>query len=170
MKASSVIIGCVVCFCLGATSRATVLLDQTSWSSGTRTSQTLPTRSAWFSSSSGSFTVSSSQLRMIVTSSSGMGITYFTPNNGSPPVVLNVGDTLTAMLHFTFNGVPTAPSTSQGFRVGVFDFADGSNVPLRVTNDGSFSSSSQGLFVQGYALFGKMYTTFADDQPIDIRK
>ena len=97
-----------------------------------------------------------------------MAITYFT-TNGSAPVQLNVGDTLTTTFHFTFNGVPTNSSTSQGFKIGVFDFADGSNVPLRVSND-SFSSGSQGLFVQGYALFEKMYTVFYDDQPIDVRK
>src|SRR5271169_5653311 len=109
--------------------QATVLLDQTSWSSSTRTNQSLPTRSGWFSSSTGSLTVSSSALRMVVTSSSGMAMTYFTPVSNSPPVQLNVGDTLTTTLHFNFNGVPTAGSSSQGFRIGIFDFADGSNVP-----------------------------------------
>ncbi len=160
----------LVILLIGAVSgSATVLLDQTSWTSGTRTSQNLPTRSGWFSSSGGSLTVASSALRMVVTGSSGMAITYFT-TNGSAPVQLNVGDTLTTTFHLNFNGVPAAGSSSQGFRLGIFDFADGSNVPLRVTNDGSFSSSSQGLFVQGYGLFGKMYGAFADNQPIDIRK
>jgi polygalacturonase/PKD repeat protein len=107
---------------------------------------------------------------MVVGSGSGMSITYFTPSTNSPPVQMNVGDTLAATFDFTFNGVPPTGSTSEGFRIGLFDFANGSNVPLRVSADGSFSSSSQGLFVQGYALFGKTYGTFADNQPIDIRK
>ncbi|HVM59945.1 MAG TPA: glycosyl hydrolase family 28 protein [Verrucomicrobiae bacterium] len=154
---------------LAGSSYATVLLDQTTWSSGTRTSQNLPTRSAWFSSSSGSLSVSGGALRMAVGSSSGMAITYFT-TNGSAPVQLNVGDTLTTTFRMNYNGVPTNASSSQGFRIGIFDFADGSNVPLRVTADGGFSSSSQGLFVQGWSLFGKMYTAFGDNQPIDVRK
>jgi hypothetical protein len=96
-------------------------------------------------------------------------ITYFTPFSGSPPIQLNIGDTLTATFRMMFNGVPPNGSTSQGFRFGLFDFADGSNSPLRVSSDG-FSSSSQGSFVQGYSLFGKMYGTFSDATPIDIRK
>jgi polygalacturonase len=155
---------------LASPARASVFLNQTSWSNANRTTQNLPTSSAWFGSSLGSLTTSGGALVMKTTASSGMAITYFTPTTNSPPIQLNVGDTLTATFGFTFNGVPTVGSTSQGFKIGLFDFADGSNVPLRVTNDGSFSSSSQGLFVQGYALFGKMYTTFADNQPIDIRK
>jgi polygalacturonase/PKD repeat protein len=149
---------------------ATVYLDQTNWTTSNRATQNLPTTSAWFCSSFGSLTASGGALVEKVTSSSGMSLTYFTPTSNSPPIQLNVGDTLTATFNFTFNLVPPTGSASEGFRFGLFDFADGSNVPLRVTNDGSFSSSSQGLFVQGYALFGKVYGTFADNQPIDIRK
>jgi polygalacturonase len=150
--------------------RATVLLDQTAWTTGTRTSQSLPTRSGWFCSGSGSLSVSGGFMLMKVLGSSGAAITYFTTSN-SPPVQLNVGDTLTATIKFNFVGVPTTSSSSQGFKLGVFDFADGSNVPLRVTADGSpFSSGGEGLSVEGYSLFEKMYTSFADDQPIDIRK
>ena len=148
----------------------TVLLDQTAWTTGTRTSQSLPTRSAWFSSTSGSLTVSGGALRLTVISSSDMAITYFTPTNGSPPVQMNVGDTLTAAFKCTFSGIPTPGSASQGFKLGLFDFADGSNVPTRVSSDSSFSSSSQGINVAGYSIFGKMYQTFADTTPIDIRK
>ncbi len=108
---------------------------------------------------------------MVVGASSGAGITYFTANSNTPPVQLNVGDTLAATFRFTFNGVPPVGSSSQGFKIGLFDSADGSNVPKRVTADGSpFSSGGQGTFVEGYALFQKMYGAFADNQPIDIRK
>ncbi|MGD0057892.1 MAG: glycosyl hydrolase family 28 protein [Verrucomicrobiia bacterium] len=165
-----VILASVAVLGLALPSQATVYLNQTNWTNGNRTSQNLPTTSAWFASSLGSLTTSGGALVMKVTGSSGMAITYFTPTTNSPPIQLNVGDTFTATFGFTFNGVPTPGSASEGFRIGLFDFANGSNVPLRVTNDGSFSSSSQGLFVQGYALFGKVYGTFADNQPIDIRK
>lgn len=150
---------------------ATVFLNQTNWTTAARTTQLLPTNSAWFgpSGTSGSMSVSGAALRQIVTTSSGMAITYFTSNSASAPVQLNVGDTLTASFSFTFNGIPAGPLASQGFKFGMFNFNGGSNSPLRVSADG-FSSSTQGSFVDGYALFGKVYQTFADDQPIDIRK
>lgn len=151
---------------------ATVFLDQTNWTTAARTSQFLPTNSAWFgpSGTSGTLNVSGASLRQIVVaSSSGMALTYFTSNSASAPVQLNVGDTLTASFKFTFSGIPAGPSSSQGFKFGLFNFNGGSNSPLRVTADG-FSSSTQGSFVEGYALFGKVYQTFNDDQPIDIRK
>ena len=158
-------------FGLALSAYGTVLLDQTAWTSTTqRRTQNLPTNSAWFSSSTGSLTVSGGAMRMIVGTGSGMAMTYFTPNSGSPPVQLNVGDTLTATFQFTFSGIPTPGSTSQGFKLALGDFADGSNVPLRVSADGGFSSSSQGIDVSAYALFGKTYQTFADTSPIDIRK
>lgn len=151
--------------------RAVVYLYQTNWTSSARTTQALPTNSAWFgpSGTSGSMSVSGAALRQIVTASSSMSLTYFTTNSSSSPVQLNVGDTLTASFRFSFIGVPAGPSSSQGFKFGLFNFNGGSNSPLRVSADG-FSSSSQGSFVEGYALFGKVYQTFADDQPIDIRK
>jgi polygalacturonase len=105
---------------------------------------------------------------MKVLTSSGAAITYFT-NSNSPPVQLNVGDTLTTTIKFSFIGVPAVGSSSQGFKLGIFDFADGSNVPLRVSSDSSFSSGGEGASVEGYSLFGKFYSTFADSTPIDIR-
>jgi hypothetical protein len=82
---------------------------------------------------------------------------------------LNIGDTLTATFKFIPSGIPQAGSSSQGFRFGLFDFADGNNNPKRVSGDG-FGSSSQGSSVAGYALFGKFYGKFSDATPIDIRK
>jgi len=149
----------------------TVILDDT-WADGTRANQNLPTESAWFTSSSsgGPLTASPGAMTLTIGGSSALIITYFTPNSSSPPVWLNVGDTLTATFSFVFDGVPTASSTSQGFRLGLFNFAGSALSPKRVSSDGSFSSSSQGNGVQGYALFQKMYTQFADNLPIDIRK
>src|ERR1044071_185262 len=78
-------------------SPATVYLNQTNWpTSGSRTYQGLPTNSAWYASSVGSLTVASGSMRMIVSPSSGAAITYFTPLSNSPPIQLNVGDTMTA--------------------------------------------------------------------------
>ncbi len=138
------------------------------WLNGTRTIQNPPASSAWFTSSSGSLNAVPGAMTLTV-GSSVMILTYFTPNSASPPVTLNVGDTLTAAISLTFNGLPTASSSSQGFRIGLFDFADGSNSPKRVSADG-FSNSTQGSSVAGYALFQKMYTTFSDSTPMDIRK
>jgi alpha-tubulin suppressor-like RCC1 family protein len=149
--------------------RAPVILLDDTWNSGSRTNQDLPTSSAWGSSCGTCLTSSTNNMTLTVGGSSIMAITYFTPDSNSPPVWLNVGDTLTASFNFVFNGIPTVGSSSQGFRIGLFNFADGRNDPKRVGNDG-FSSGSQGSYVNGYALFGKMYRTFRDQTPIDIRK
>ena len=150
---------------------ARVILDilDDIWLSGTRTVQNLPTSSAWFTSSSTSLNAAPGAMTFTVGSTSILILTYFTPNSNSPPVTLNVGDTLTAAISFIFNGLPTLASSSQGFRIGLFDFANGSNAPKRAIGDG-ISSGSQGLNVAGYALFQKMYTTFSDATPMDIRK
>ena len=144
------------------------ILDDT-WVSGDRTVQNLPASSAWFTSSAGSLTAVPGAMTLTVGGSSVLILTYFTPDSNSPPVTLNVGDTLTTTIHFIFNGIPTVPSSSQGFRIALVNFADGSNSPLRVSSDG-FSSGSQGLNVAGYALFQKFYTSFSDSTPMDIRK
>jgi hypothetical protein len=144
-----------------------VLLDDT-WASGSRTNQNLPTSSAWWSSDVGNPVASPGSMIVTVGVSSVMALTYFTDYSDFP-VQLNVGDTLTATFDFIFDGITAAGSSSQGFRFGLFNFADSSLNPKRVTADG-FGGSSQGNGVQGYALFGKVYGTFSDDQPIDIRK
>jgi polygalacturonase len=138
------------------------------WLNGTRNIQNLPSSSAWFTSSSTSLNAAPGAMTLTV-GGSVLILTYFTPTSDSPPVTLNVGDTLTAAISLTFNGLPTVASSSQGFRLGLFDFADGSNSPKRASGDG-FSSSSQGLNVAGYSLFQKMYTNFSDATPMAIRK
>jgi polygalacturonase len=171
MKRLSIVITTLVALVgLAVPSRATVYLDETNWTSANRTVQNLPGTSAWYSASTGSLTASSGAMRFIGTGT-GAAITYFTPTSSSLPAKLNVGDTLTANFLFTFNGITAVGTSSQGFRLGIFNNYDGSNSPPRVSADGSpFSSSGQGSWVDGYALFLKIYGTFADDQPIDIKK
>jgi hypothetical protein len=147
---------------------ATLVLNDT-WSTGVRTNQNLPTSSAWWTSSAGSLTAATNNMTLVVAANAIETVTYFTPDSNSPPVQLNIGDTLTATFNFIFNGIPPNGSSSQGFRFGLFDFADGNNVPNRVSSDG-FGSSSQGTSVAGYALFGKVYGKFSDATPIDVRK
>ena len=147
-------------------SSATTVLDDT-FADGTRTSQNLPTDSAWFVSASGDVTTTTGSMSIAVPSSSFMGITYFGANSSSP-ISLGVGDTLTASITFTFNNV--APlNTDQYFRLGLFDFADSTLSPKWVTADG-FSTGSQGAGVNGYALFQNMGTTFNNATPMSISK
>ncbi len=145
-----------------------VFLDDT-WASGVRTNQNLPMSSAWWASTAGSLVSATNSMTLTVGGNAILAVTYFTPNSGSPPIYLNVGDTLTATFKFIFSGVTQNGTTSQGFRFGVFDFADGNNSPLRVSSDG-FGSSSQGSGVQGYGLFGKVYGRFGDATPIEVAK
>ncbi len=170
----NVVLALFTLFGLAMPGRATVYLNQTNWTTNWRQVQSLPTNSAWYGaySTHGPLSVVNSNLLMgPVDSSSALAISYFTPSDSSPPVQLNVGDTLTATFWFMFDGIPTVGSTSQGFRFGLFDFNDGSNSPKRVSSDGfNGGSSSQGNWVEGYALFAKMYTPFYDDQPIIVSK
>jgi pectate lyase len=153
--------------CLASVSGySSILLDDT-WSDGTRNDQNLPTESAWFSSSGAALTAAPGSMTLAMGGSAIFAITYFTTNDTSP-VQLEIGDTLTATLAVTLNGVPPVNS-SQGFRLGLFNFADSSLAPKRVSVDG-FSSSSQGTGVQGYALFQNMGATFNNSSPTDIRK
>ena len=155
-----------VLFGLASPSFATVYLDDF-WSDGLRTTQNLPTESAWFSSSSGALAATPGSMSLSMGGSAIMVLTYYTTNSTSP-VQLGVGDALTATFNLTFSGL-AASNTSQGLRIGLFDFADSTLSPKRVTADG-FSSSSQGSGVQGYALFQNMGPAFNNSTPMDIRK
>lgn len=138
---------------------ATTLLDDT-FADGSRSIQNLPVESAWYASSSSSLTAAPGAMTLTLGSSAVLGVSYFTSNPASP-ISLNIGDTLTANITFTFNGI--APlNTSQGFRIAICDF--GTN---RVSADFS-SSSSQGVNVPGYALFQNMGATFNSTVPMAI--
>lgn len=167
---------------LAAPSHALVYIDDT-WTDGTRTDPASPTysengtdadadgdiESAWFSNSGGSLVAASKSMTLSVGSSAIFAITYFTSNSVGP-AQLTVGDTLTATIRLTFSGLAAAPG-SAGFRIGLFDYADSTLSPKRVTNDASISGNNGlGNGVQGYALFETMGITFSSTSPMDLRK
>ena len=160
------IVATVLTFAAAAPTDATVLLDDT-FADGTRTNQNLPTDSAWFFSTAADVMTTTGSMSIETPSGAFMGITYFGTNSSSP-VQLGIGDMLTATITFTLNNV--APlNTSQGFRLGLFDFADSTLSPKWVTADG-FSTSSQGTNVQGYALFQNMGVAFNNATPMSLTK
>lgn len=145
--------------------RAAVVLDDT-FADGTRNNQNLPTDAAWYVSSAASVTTATGAMTWTMGSSAILSVSYFGTNSSSP-IHLDVGDTLTATIKFTFNGV-AALNTSQGFRLGIFDFADSTLSPKWATADG-MSSSSQGAGVNGYSLFQNMGAQFSSASPMDLR-
>src|ERR1051326_2144891 len=147
-----------------ALSRADVLLNDT-WTDGTRTDQNLPTESAWFASDGSALDATANSMTLTNGTSAVLALTYF-GTNSSTPVQLNAGDPLTATIKMTLNGVG-ANNSSQGFRLGLFDFADSTLSPTWATADG-FSSSSQGNGVHGYTLFQNMGLQFSSSSPMDI--
>ncbi len=144
---------------------AETVLDDT-FADGTRNNQNLPTDAAWFVSTPVDWTTTTGAMTLAMPSGAIQGITYFGTNSSSP-IHLNVGDTLTATIKFIFTNV--APlNTSQGFRVGVFDFADSTLSPKWATTDLS-SNNGQGSGVQGYSLFQNMGLQFSGASPMDVR-
>ena len=142
------------------------LLNDT-WAGGTRTSQNLPQQSAWFASgSSTNITTSINALNLWNGTNAVVGLTYFTPN-ATTPVALGVGDTLKTTLNLVLIGV-AATNTSQGLRIGLFDFADSTLSPTEVAADG-FSPDSQGNGMRGYCLFQNMGTSLRTSTPVDIK-
>src|SRR5215831_8296093 len=142
--------------------RADVLLDDT-WADGTRTNQNLPAESAWWFSYGAAVAQTNSMfVPMRSDNTALLGITYFT-DGLTNPVRLAVGESLTFSLQIVLSNVPPA-NPLLGFRAGLFNFADSSLSPKRVSADG-FSNSSQGSGVQGYSLFQNMGTTFNDQVP-----
>jgi pectate lyase len=147
--------------------RADVLLDDT-WADATRTKQNLPIESAWwFSFSAANAQTNSMFVPMRSDNTALLGITYFT-DGLTNPVRLAVGESLSVSLRLVLSNVPPQNALF-GFRAGLFDFADSSLSPKRVSADG-FSNNSQGSGVQGYALFQNMGTTFNDQVPMHIFK
>ncbi|HEX7654896.1 MAG TPA: immunoglobulin domain-containing protein, partial [Verrucomicrobiae bacterium] len=144
---------------------ATIVLDDT-FADGNRTNQNLPTDAAWFVSSSTAWKTSASALTVTNGTSAILGVTCFAANPTNP-ISLNVGDTLTVGVTFTFNNL--APQNgSQGLRVGVYDLADGANSPKWPTTDLS-GNSVLGSGVKGYSLFQNCGPTFNSASPMDLR-
>ena len=161
-----VVAALVALFALALPSHAAVLLDDT-WADGTRDKQNLPTKSAWYASIGPSLAAAPKSMTLSLGSDAVMVITYFT-TNAAGPVQLGVGDTLTATIRLTLSGV-AASNESMGFRLGLFDFADSTLSPKRVSNDFS-DNNSRDVGVPGYALFQNMGATFGQSSPMDIRK
>ncbi len=144
---------------------ATIILDDT-FADGTRNNQNLPTDAAWYVSTPASWKTAVNALTVTNGTSAILGVTYFGVNS-STPVSLNVGDTLTVTLTITFNGV-AANNSSQGFKIGVYDFADSTLSPKWATADLG-SNNGQGTGVKGYSLFQNCGITFRNTTPTDIR-
>ena len=148
-----------------ASSRGTTLLDD-SFSDGTRNNQGLPADAAWYVSSPASWTTGVHALTVTNGTSAVLGVTYFGLNSGAP-VSLGIGDTLTATVSFIFNNVAAA-NGSQGFRLGIYDFADSALSPRWTTNDLT-GNSVLGNGVKGYALFQNFGQIFNSASPMDLR-
>ena len=128
-----------VLFGLVAPLKADVLLDDT-WADGTRTNQNLPTESTWFFSHSATTAQTNSMFVPILSNNSAvLGITYFTVGDTNP-VRLAIGESLTVSLRLVLSNMPPQ-NTLLGFRVGLFNFADSTLSPKRVSADG-FSNGS----------------------------
>jgi hypothetical protein len=82
---------------------AATILDDT-FADGTRNNQNLPTDAAWFVSTPADWTTNVGAMTLAMPSGAIQGIAYFGTNSTSP-IHLNVGDTLTATVKFTFNSV-----------------------------------------------------------------
>jgi len=167
----------VIAIGLPATSpRAAVLLDD-DWDDGDRTDTSLPEESAWYASSAVSTPTLSAvagaligSVRIFETNAgSRLWITHFTP--AGAPVELGIGDTLRITAAFTVINVATAPGTSRGLRVGLFNFSEPG--AARVTADG-FSTGSgggaPGANVTGYGVNVNFAQAFTTAGPLQIIK
>jgi pectate lyase len=146
----SIFAGILLCIGILPTS-AVIILDDT-FADGTRNIEKLPAESAWYCSSASSLTAAPGAMTMTLGSSAILAVSYFT-TNASNPISLNVGDTLSANITFTFAGM-AALNTSQGFRLALCHFG-----VSRVNGDFS-SNSGQGTNVTGYAIFQNMGLAF----------
>jgi hypothetical protein len=167
--------GLVVLFLLvlAQNSRSSLLVN-TTWADADRTNTALPSSCAWWSSATGTtngaLKAAAGSLSGSPTNTAALWVTYFT-TNGAPPVSLNVGDTLNVTLKLSLSGVAGANSAN-GFRMAVANTYD--STALRATNDaklsngGSFETTSLGTNVQGYALFQNMATIFKNASPMSI--
>jgi hypothetical protein len=156
------ILSLVVFGALAGRAGATAWLDDV-WADGTRNNQNPPADSAWFCSTGSSLTAATNAMSLTVGSGSVMAVTYFTTNM-NVPLQIAAGDTLIATFRITLTGVAPA-NTSQGFKIGIFDLADSTLSPKRLTAD-SFSTRSQGAGVQGYSIFQNMGASyFAGHRP-----
>jgi hypothetical protein len=130
---------------LAASASATVIVDQTTWTTETRMLTSLPNRVGWFSNTSaGTLSVANGNLiGTISSSSSAIWVTHFT--SAASPQTIAVGQALKVSLVFTPTDV--SQNTNRGLRIGLFNFSNGT----RANSDG-LSTSGLGAGVTGYML------------------
>ena len=151
--------------CLAPSSQANVLLDDF-FTLSNRTTQTLPTSSAWFANGNGStLTNDVGHMTGSPPTSSCMWMTYFMPPG--VPSALAIGDTLTVTMVFTPYGVSPNGNAGANFRIGFFNYSAGGT---RVTGDGFSTTGGNGANVLGYAEFMNFGQTFGINNPLSIRK
>ena len=151
----SIIVGTLLCaFVFSA--HAVVILDDT-FADGSRSTQNLPTDSAWYCSSGSSLTAAPGAMTLQMGSSAILAVSYFT-TSANNPVSLNVGDTLSVNITYTFAGM-AAENTSQGFRLALCHFG-----ASRANADFS-SNGGQGTNVEAYAIFQNMGLSFNNVTP-----
>jgi pectate lyase len=137
---------------------------------GDRTSQTLPTSSAWFSSSGGvNIGVVGTELRQFASASRTL-VTYFTDSSGQP-ATLAPGEAIVASFNFRLT---TIDSANDNFRVGLlrsvanpgavsgagFVPTPAPNTNARVSGEFGSNSPTSGVFVfyRGYAALTSLRT------------
>ncbi len=155
---------------------AAVLLDD-DWDDGDRTDTDLPNESAWYASSFASTPTLSSSVGSLqghvmmfeTNTSSRLWITHFAPSGS--PAELAVGDTLKATLVFMASNVTTAPGTSRGLRIGLFNFSEpgASHVSADGFSTGS-GGGAPGTNVTGYMLNMNFGETFTINNPLQLMK
>lgn len=139
--------------------QAVTILDDT-FADGTRNIQNLPTESAWYCSSGSSLTAAPGAMTLQMGSSAILATTYFS-TSANNPVSLNIGDTLSVNITYTFTGVAPV-NTSQGFRLALCHFG-----ASRANADYS-SNSGQGTNVEGYAVYQNMGINFNNTTPTSL--
>lgn len=162
---------------IALTSPGAVFIDD-DFDDGDRTDTNLPDESAWYGSTAANTSTLSAapgsltgHVRIFETNtSSRLWLTHFTPP-AAPAELLNVGDTFKATLVFSATNIATAPPTSRGLRVGLFNFSEAG--ATRVNADG-FSTGSgggaPGAAVTGYMLNLNFAQAFTINSPIEIMK
>ncbi|HTR41016.1 MAG TPA: immunoglobulin domain-containing protein [Pseudomonadales bacterium] len=154
----SIFVGMFLSAAVISTNAATILDD--TFADGTRNIQNLPTESAWYCSSGSSLTAAPGAMTLQMGSSAILATTYFT-TSANNPVSLNVGDTLSVNITYTFTSV-AAINTSQGFRLALCHFG-----ASRANADYN-SNSGQGTNVEGYAVFQNMGINFNNTIPTSL--
>src|SRR5262245_41068965 len=167
---------CILTIGLVLPGSSAVFLDE-DWDDGDRTDTSLPEESAWFANSVSSTPTLSAAVGALTgnvlmfgtNTSSRLWITHFTP--AGTPAELGAGDTLKVTLAFMATNVSTAPGTTRGLRIGLFNFSEPG--AARVSADG-FSTGggagAPGANVTGYMLNLNFAQLFTANNPLQMMK